>query len=272
MRVSFFVTCVVDLLAPDTRHAAVDVLEAAGHEVSFAADQTCCGQPAWNAGATGPAATVAATSLRALVDDDADAVVAPAGSCATMMKLFWPQLFDQVGDAAAAEAAEALAGRVHEFSEFLHAEGLPLLRIQGEAIAYYRSCHMLRELRLHDEPEGSLRRAGCELAPWDDDERCCGFGASSRSSCWRRGWRWPTRSSTACPWTSSSGRTPRACCPWRLVPIVADALCGPATSPTYWPIGSTARSDRDDGGRRRPPRARRITQRRRPRPIVSDHD
>ena len=41
---------------------------------------------------------MARTTLAALEADDADVVVVPAGSCATMIRVFWPELFELVGD------------------------------------------------------------------------------------------------------------------------------------------------------------------------------
>ncbi|MGH9232631.1 MAG: heterodisulfide reductase-related iron-sulfur binding cluster, partial [Acidimicrobiales bacterium] len=97
MRVSLLITCVVDVVAPDVADAAVRLLRAAGCEVTCNLDQTCCGQPAWNAGFAEDAARVARTTLDALeadLDAGADAVVVPAGSCATMVRVFWPELFE----------------------------------------------------------------------------------------------------------------------------------------------------------------------------------
>jgi L-lactate dehydrogenase complex protein LldE len=175
VRVSLFVTCVVDVFEPDVGVATVRLLRAAGCQVSCPSGQTCCGQPAWNSGFHEDAATVARTSLDALDADGADAVVVPAGSCATMIKIFWPELFELAGDHDAAERARRLGVRTHELSSFLATRRLPL-RSLGRRVAYHHSCHMLRELRIHDEPERLLAAAGCEQVAWSAGERCCGFG------------------------------------------------------------------------------------------------
>jgi L-lactate dehydrogenase complex protein LldE len=177
-RVSLLVTCVVDVVEPEVGVAAVRLLRAAGCEVSFPAGQTCCGQPAWNGGFTADAARVARTTLDAVEADGADAVVVPAGSCATMVRHGWSQVFDLVGDARSAERARAVARRTTELSEFLAARDLPpLAAAEPVAVAYHHSCHLLRELRVHDQPEALLDRvAGCARVAWPQDERCCGFG------------------------------------------------------------------------------------------------
>lgn len=177
MRVTLLVTCVVDLLEPEVGEATVRVLRAAGCDVTVARGQTCCGQPGWNAGHAPEAAKVARTTLAALEAElaaGADVVVVPAGSCATMVRVFWPELFTVVGDEAAADRARAVGAVTRELSELLADLDLPVAP-GGERVAYHHSCHMLRELGLRAEPEAAVDRVA-ERVPWADDDRCCGFG------------------------------------------------------------------------------------------------
>ncbi len=178
VRVSLFVTCMVDLFEPDVAVATVKVLRRIGASVEVPEGQTCCGQPAWNSGFAGDAARVAAASLDALVSAGASAVVVPAGSCATMMKVFWPEMFEVAGDHERAEAARRLGPRIHEFSEFVgeRSEHLAPLTDLADEVAYHHSCHMLRELRIEHAPEALLRAAGSDLVAWEAARRCCGFG------------------------------------------------------------------------------------------------
>ena len=179
MRVSLFVTCVVDLFTPDVGVAAVKVLRAVGGRVSCPSAQVCCGQPAWNAGFAAEAAAVARTSLDALEADGADVVVVPAGSCATMIRVFWPELFHVVDDHESAERARAIGARTRELTEFVaeRVERLPPLAIDATTVAYHHSCHMLRELRIERQPTELLDAVeGCERVQWAADQRCCGFG------------------------------------------------------------------------------------------------
>jgi L-lactate dehydrogenase complex protein LldE len=176
MRVALFTTCVVDLFEPDVGVAAVQVLRAAGCDVSCPSGQTCCGQPAWNAGFAEDAAAVARGTLDALADEPADAVVVPAGSCATMVRVFWPELFEVVGDHQRADKARQLGSRLFELTEFVD-EHRPALRAdRHDTVAYHHSCHMLRELGLKEPPVRLLDAIGCERVAWSADERCCGFG------------------------------------------------------------------------------------------------
>jgi L-lactate dehydrogenase complex protein LldE len=181
VKVALFATCVVDVLEPGVGVAAVRVLRAGSCDVSFPAGQTCCGQPAWNAGFSEDAARVARTSLDALVDAldrGAELVVVPAGSCATMIRVFWPELFAVVGDTEAAERARRVGAVTRELSELLATLDLgPLTAVDATEVAYHHSCHMLRELRIHDQPEALLAAVdGCTQVEWPDGERCCGFG------------------------------------------------------------------------------------------------
>jgi len=196
--VALFVTCVVDLVRPDVAVAAVRLLRDTGASVSCPKGQTCCGQPAWNAGFTDEAAAVAAASLAALEADPADHIVVPAGSCATMIRRYWPQLFALAGRPEDAERAERLAPRVVELSDLLAlADPPPPVAADHDGhdrsdpgpgtqpspdvgtVAYHRSCHLERELHVVDQPVALLARAtGQPPVPWRADDRCCGFGGT----------------------------------------------------------------------------------------------
>jgi len=174
VRVGLFVTCLADLVAPEVGVATARVLQRAGHEVVFPEGQTCCGQPAFNSGYRTEAARVLRTTLRALAAADAEAYVAPAGSCTTMIRTFAAELVGSDDP-----DLRRVAPRLHELSEFLAAHGGALAgRLAPRRVAYHDSCHMLRELGLEREPRAALARLeGVELVDWDAG-RCCGFGGT----------------------------------------------------------------------------------------------
>lgn len=177
MKVTMFPTCLVDSVAPEAGVSAGRVLEARGLTVEVPEAATCCGQPAWNAGQTGAAVTVARTTLRALADTTGPIVV-PSGSCTTMIRVFWRELFELEGTPSERLLAADVAARTFEFSEFLHG-----LDTSGEGVAqdptptvYHRSCHMLRELGIAEEPEQLLAGVASDVRSSEAQGRCCGFG------------------------------------------------------------------------------------------------
>jgi len=161
-RVSLFITCLGDQFFPEVGECVVSVLRRLGVEVDFDPAQTCCGQPAFNSGYRGEAREVAARVLD--IFQDAEYVVAPSGSCATMVRIFYPELFAH--DPARLRQAEALRGRVFEFSEFL----VKVLKVEdvgasfARRVTYHDSCHLLRELGSESEPRKLIRAVkGIEL-------------------------------------------------------------------------------------------------------------
>ena len=175
-RVQFFATCLVDQFFPAAGHAAVAVLERCGVEVHVPPDQTCCGQPAFNAGFAEHAAVMARATIDALSRSD-DPVVVPSGSCADMIVNHYPELL--AGDATYGPRAKALAARTYEFSQFLvDVLGVdPAAAPTGPTLAYHASCHGLRGLGLREQPRRLLRAvAGARCADLPDAETCCGFG------------------------------------------------------------------------------------------------
>ena len=181
MRVSLFVTCVVDQLYPQVGLAAADVLTRLGVEVVFNPEQTCCGQPAFNSGFRKEARDVAAHMLDVFEAElkSADYIVAPSGSCTTMVKKFYTELFE--GDAENLARASAIGGRLFEFSQFL----VEVLGVRGvEAsfdgkVTYHDSCHLLRELGVSSQPRDLIKSvSGVEFVEMDRADACCGFGGT----------------------------------------------------------------------------------------------
>ena len=173
--VQFFYTCLVNELDPDVGLAVVRVLERAGIVVDVPAGQTCCGQPAYNAGFHGEARDVARHTLR-MLDATEGPIVIPSGSCADMLVHQYQELFRD--DPEWHERARRVAARCREFSQFL-AEIAPTLP-PGELtarVAFHPSCHLLRGLGVREQPIAAMAAIhGVEQAAIRDQEECCGFG------------------------------------------------------------------------------------------------
>jgi L-lactate dehydrogenase complex protein LldE len=176
-RVALFVTCLVDLYRPSIGFAALRLLEAAGCDVVVPATQTCCGQPAYNAGDRATATDLA----RAVVDAflPYDYTVAPSGSCAGMIGHHFPGLF--ADDPHYRGRAEALAAKTHELVAFLaDVRGMTAVPARYDGVAtYHDSCSGLRELGVKAQPRALLGTvAGLALREMAEPEICCGFGGT----------------------------------------------------------------------------------------------
>lgn len=176
MKVSLFVTCLVDQLFPAVGLSAVKLLKKFGCEVEFDARQTCCGQVAFNSGYADEACQVARHCMDVYQHFECPIVV-PSGSCCTMLKVFVPQLFEE-GTAEHAAALQ-MAARTYELSDFLVSElGVEETGARfAEVVTYHDSCHLLRELGISAQPRKLLRAVReIDLREMEDSTRCCGFG------------------------------------------------------------------------------------------------
>jgi L-lactate dehydrogenase complex protein LldE len=178
MRVSLFVTCLVDQLWPTVGTSTVEVLRRAGCEVAFDMRQTCCGQPAFNSGYREDARTLAKRFIEIFEDTPTDAIVSPSGSCTAMVHHF-RDLFAE--DDAWRLRAEAVAGRAYELGSFL----VDVLGVENVGASYrgrvtwHDACHALRDLGVHSAPRRLIRNVrGAEFVEADNADACCGFGGT----------------------------------------------------------------------------------------------
>ena len=174
--VQLFITCLVDSFFPEIGEAMVRVLNRAGVRVEFPAEQTCCGQPAFNAGLRSEALPMAKHTIKVLENFPGDVII-PSGSCAAMVRHGYLELFKD--DPAWLEKAHALAKRTYEFTEYLvDVRGISDLgaRWQGK-MTYHPSCHLLRGLGVDRQPLLLLNNVKCGgLVELPERTDCCGFG------------------------------------------------------------------------------------------------
>jgi L-lactate dehydrogenase complex protein LldE len=174
----FFATCPIEAIRPEAGLAVVNVLERLGVGVEYPQGQTCCGQPAFNAGLWDDARAMARHTLNVLAHSDAPIVV-PSGSCADMIVHHYPEIL--AGDPKYGPLAEAIAARTYEFSQFVvDAPGISTRSVQSHfvgKIVYHPSCHLLRGLGVADAPGRLLAHVdGIEVVDLPGAEGCCGFG------------------------------------------------------------------------------------------------
>jgi L-lactate dehydrogenase complex protein LldE len=179
VRVALFITCFNDTLFPETGKATVEVLERLGVEVDFPYAQTCCGQMHFNTGYQREAIPL----VRRFVETFGgyEAVVAPSGSCVSMVRELYPMAADLAGDGRLAEQIEELGPKVFELSEFLVRE-LGVSEVGAyypHRVTYHPTCHSLRMLRVGDAPLELLRNVrGIDLVELSEAGECCGFGGT----------------------------------------------------------------------------------------------
>ena len=185
--VQLFITCILDTFYPEIGQAVLKVLGRAGVKVIVPKNQTCCGQPAFNAGMRSQAREMAIQTIRAF-ETDPSPVVVPSGSCASMVRHGYPEIFD--GDEIWEPRAKALATRTFELTEFLVDElGVVDLgaRYPGP-LTYHASCHTLRVMGIDRQPKALLEKVleanpeqgdspkPTQITPLPHADECCGFG------------------------------------------------------------------------------------------------
>lgn len=176
MKVQLFIPCFVDQLYPQTAFNMVKVLEKACCDVHYNTNQTCCGQPAFNAGFWDESRDVCSKFIKDF--DGADYIVAPSASCVGFVRNYYSRLFD---NSAQHNAVKDLGKRIYEFSEFL----TDVLKIENYGAVlnckatYHDSCAALRECKIKEGPRKLLSFVkGLELVEMNDVETCCGFGGT----------------------------------------------------------------------------------------------
>lgn len=168
-------TCLCDSFFDDVGIATVQVLEHLKCDIVFPEGQTCCGQPAFNAGDWKASRKVVRHSARIFGGDDP--VVVPSGSCAAM--LFHGSLleFEEEKDY---PAIEQLARRTWELGDYI-VNGLGIDKWPGRfpaKVALHRSCHT-RGTRSGEAALQLLESIdGLEVVPFGEAEQCCGFGGT----------------------------------------------------------------------------------------------
>ncbi|HQY12407.1 MAG: (Fe-S)-binding protein [Ferruginibacter sp.] len=176
MKVQLFIPCFVDQLYPQTAFNMVKVLEKATCEVLYNTNQTCCGQPAYNAGFRNEARDVCSKFLKDF--DGVDYIVGPSASCVGFVRNYYGKIFD---NSSQHNQVKDLGKRIYEFSEFL-TDVLKIGNYGAELNAkatYHDSCAALRECRIKEGPRKLLSQVkGLELVEMNDVETCCGFGGT----------------------------------------------------------------------------------------------
>jgi len=172
--ISLFIPCLVDQVYPEIGIDMVKILTYLGYQIEFNNQQTCCGQPAFNAGHWDEARKIATKFIGDFAS--ADSIVGPSGSCTAMIKKYYPTLFEHTSFQV---EASQLASKIFEFSEFLAQED-QIKNISGKyygKVGFHNSCHSLRELHIDQFPLDILKKInGIDIVMPAGEPVCCGFG------------------------------------------------------------------------------------------------
>ena len=176
MKVQLFIPCFIDQLYPQTAFNMVKVLEKACCEVQYNTNQTCCGQPAFNAGFWDESRAVCSKFMKDFAG--ADYIVAPSASCIGFIRNYYPKLFE---NSAVHNQVKDMGKRSYEFTEFL-TDVLKIENFGAELNAkatYHDSCAALRECKIKEGPRRLLSHVrGLDLVEMNESETCCGFGGT----------------------------------------------------------------------------------------------
>jgi len=177
-KAQLFITCLGDQFYTSTLQNMTRILEHLEVELVFPSEQTCCGQPLFNNGFEDNTRPIALNFLRAFAKSDAP-IIAPSGSCVSMVKHHYPSLFRP--GTSEHDLAVDIASRIFEFTEYL----VNVLKVTDvgavypHKVTYHATCHYLRELGLKKEAKALLDAVkGLEFIPLKEEETCCGFGGS----------------------------------------------------------------------------------------------
>jgi L-lactate dehydrogenase complex protein LldE len=179
VKAAIFVTCLADGVVPEVAKATVRLLERLGVDVEMPWAQTCCGQMHINSGYPREALPLVRNHVAAF--DSYDAIVSPSGSCTAAIRHQHADVARLGGDDSLAAAAEAVAARTYELSEFL-VDVLDVTDVGAyfpHRVTYHPTCHSLRLLRVGDRPVRLLAAVeGIDLVELPGADQCCGFGGT----------------------------------------------------------------------------------------------
>jgi L-lactate dehydrogenase complex protein LldE len=185
MKIGLFIPCFMNELYPDVCKATYKLLKNQGLQIEYPLSQTCCGQPMANSGCSKDVKILAVNFVNTF--KDYDYVVAPSGSCVSMVKEHYAPFFDNDND------YNKIKASIYEVCEFLH----DIIKIENinfdfsfpHNVGVHNSCHGHRVLKLASASELNIpyesklknllnKIPEINLVNLKREDECCGFGGT----------------------------------------------------------------------------------------------
>ena len=185
MKIGLFIPCFMNELYPEICKSTYKILKNLNLDVEYPLDQTCCGQPMANAGCAKDIEGLANKFVSTF--RKYDYIVAPSGSCVSMVKDHYASFFENDTDYNKVKAS------IYEVCEFLHdVIGVENLNINvdfNHKVGLHNSCHGHRMLKLGTPTELNIPYNSklenilnivkdIELVELKRKDECCGFGGT----------------------------------------------------------------------------------------------
>lgn len=176
MKIALFIPCITEHLLPETGISMVKILEHLGVEVEYVENQTCCGQPAFNAGYHDEVIPMAEHFIELFADKEY--IIAPSGSCVSMVRVHYERL--PLSEKAKPKY-KILQSKIFEFTEFL-VDVIKVKNIGGSfnhRVTYHQSCHLGNELGIVSQPRELIKSIdNIDFVEMENPSVCCGFGGT----------------------------------------------------------------------------------------------
>lgn len=175
-RVVLMQGCAEPVLRPEIRAATIRLLERCGYQVSFAANEVCCGALTHHIGREAVALQSARQNVDAWMHEveagGLEAIIVTASGCGTTVKDYGFMLRD---DPAYAAKAATLSALTKDISELVEQAGLPKqVDIPPLNVAYHAACSLQHGQKITSAPQSLLRAAGFIVQQPVDSHLCCG--------------------------------------------------------------------------------------------------
>ena len=185
MKIGLFIPCFMNELYPKSCTATLKLLKNLNLDVDYPLEQTCCGQPMANSGCSKDMKSLALRFVETF--KKYDYIVAPTGSCVTMVKDHYEAFFEEDD-----KDYNKVKASIYEVCEFLH-DVIEIERLDVSfpyRVGVHNSCHGHRALGLGTPtelnvgtPVNKLKNLlslvkDIDIVELKRDDECCGFGGT----------------------------------------------------------------------------------------------